>query len=142
MSTQTYLKPPWMQRNVANRLVPLFQPSMVSKLSVRGRRSGQWHTVPVAVMEYEGNRYLVSYRGESDWARNLRVSLKAHLHTKGGEEAIDVQEVPVSDRAPLMKVYEERYGKMPTVSSVLHALPNPADHPVFVITRAEKAVTA
>ena len=27
----------------------------------------------------------------------------------------------------------ERFGKMPTVSGVLRALPNPADHPIFVI---------
>ncbi len=137
MSTQTYLKPPWMQRNVANRLVPLFQRSMISKLSVRGRQTGRWHTVPVAVMEHEGRRYLVSYRGESDWARNLRASLSARLQTRDGHEEISVVEVPVSERTELLKVYHERYGKMPTVSGVLRALPDAADHPVFLIATSQ-----
>jgi deazaflavin-dependent oxidoreductase (nitroreductase family) len=142
MSTHTYLKPPWMQRQIANRLVPIFQPDMVSKLSVRGRRTGQWHTVPVAVMEHEGHRYLVSYRGESDWARNLRASLSARLHTKAGDEDIEVEEVPVSERGPLMEAYHERYARMPTVSGVLRALPDPADHPIFVIIRTQRTVSA
>ena len=32
---------------------------------------------------------------------------------------------------PLLEVYRERFGSMPTVSSVLDALPEPADHPIF-----------
>lgn len=133
MSTQTYLKPPWMQRNVANRLVPLFRPSMVSRLSVHGRHTGRWHNVPIAVMDHDSKRYLVSYRGESDWARNLRASLRGRLLTRDGAEEIVVAEVPVSERGELIDVYLDRFGKMPTVSGVLHALPDPADHPIFVI---------
>ena len=129
-----YLKPPWMQRNVGNRLAPLFQPSLVSKLSVRGRRSGQWRTVPIAVLEHDGERYLVSYRGESDWSRNLRASLRGRLARKGKVEEITVAEVPVGERSRLLEVYESRYAKMPTVGRVLRALPDPADHPIFRIT--------
>ena len=46
MSDRRYVKPPWMQRHVGNRMSVLFKPSMISKLSVRGRRSGRWHTTP------------------------------------------------------------------------------------------------
>lgn len=133
-----YVKPPWMQRNIANRLVPLFQRKMVSKLSVQGRKTGAWHTVPVAVLEFEGRRYLVSYRGESDWARNLRASLKARLDTAEGLEEIAVEEVPVDQRPQLLEVYQDRYGKMPTVSGVLRALPEPSDHPIFLIADARR----
>ncbi len=129
-----YLKPPWMQRHVGNRLAPLFQPSMISKLSVPGRRSGRWHAVPVAVLDHEGERYLVSYRGESDWTRNLRASMRGRLTRKGEVEEITVVEVPVAERKPLLEVYADRFGKMPTVGRVLRALPDPADHPVFRIT--------
>ena len=100
-----YLKPPWMQRKIANRLVPLFQPSLISnisKLTVRGRKSGRAHTVPIAVLEFEGERYLVSYRGESDWAKNIRASKTAILHTYAGSEEIVMDEVPEGQRAPLM----------------------------------------
>jgi deazaflavin-dependent oxidoreductase (nitroreductase family) len=128
-----------MQRHVGNRLAPLFRSAMISKLSVRGRRSGRWRTVPVAVLEHENERYLVSYRGESDWARNLRASLHARLTKQGRVEEIAVVEVPVAERAPLLEVYGARYGKMPTVAGALRALPDPADHPVFRITASKPA---
>lgn len=131
--TARYLRPPWMQRNVANRLVPLFRPALIAKLSVRGRKSGRWRTVPLVVLEEGGERYLVSYRGASDWSRNLAASRKARLKTRSGVEEIDVDEMPVSARSPLLAAYERRYGKMPTVAAVLRALPDPADHPIFRI---------
>jgi uncharacterized protein (DUF302 family) len=134
MSHRKYLKPPWMQRHVGNRMSPLFRPSMISKLSVRGRRTGRWHTTPVAILEHNGERYLISYRGASDWARNLEVSHSARLIRRGNVEEISVVDVPVDDRGALLSAYADRYGKMPTVGPVLRALSDPADHPVFRIT--------
>lgn len=134
MSGRRYLKPPWGQRQIANRLVPLLRPSIVSRLTVPGRRTGRSQTVPVAVLEHAGERYLVSYRGESDWARNIRASGQAVLKARRQSEEIHVAEVPAGERAPLLEVYRERFGSMPTVSSVLDALPDPADHPIFRIT--------
>jgi deazaflavin-dependent oxidoreductase (nitroreductase family) len=129
-----YLRPSWGQRHIGNRLAPLFQRSMLSKLSVMGRRSGRWRTTPVAVLHHEGERYLISYRGESEWVRNLRASGgRARLRHKGQVEEIAVTEVPVAERPPLLEVYSERYGKFPTVAAVLRALPDPADHPTFGI---------
>jgi deazaflavin-dependent oxidoreductase (nitroreductase family) len=136
MAERRYIKPPWGQRQIANRLVPLFQPKIISKLSVRGRRSGRWHTTPVAVLEHDGGRYLISYRGASDWARNLEASHEARLMHRGQVEHITVEEVPVSDRVPLLEVYTERFGRFPTVSEILAELPDPADHPTFRITSA------
>ena len=133
MTNRTYLKPPWMQRHVGNRLAALFGRSMVSRLSVHGRHSGRWHTTPVAVLDHEGERYLVSYRGLSDWALNLRAAPDGRLTTRGRTESITTEEVPESERPPLMAAYRDRYGKMPTVGAVLTALPDPADHPVFRI---------
>ena len=137
MAERRYLKPPWGQRHIANRLVPLFQPSMISKLSVRGRRSGRWHTTPVAVLEHDGERYLISYRGASDWARNLEASPQARLAQRGKVEQVTVEQVPVEQRPPLLEAYMQRYGNMPTVGSVMRALPDPADHPTFRIITSE-----
>jgi F420H(2)-dependent quinone reductase len=134
MSTRRFLKPPWGQRYIGNRLAPLFRPSVVSKLSVRGRNSGRWHTTPVAVLEYEGERYLISYRGASNWALNLEASHEGRLARRGRLEEIAVEDVPVERRAPLLAVYTERFGRMPTVGAVLRDLPDPADHPTFRIT--------
>jgi hypothetical protein len=87
------------------------------------------------VLDYEGERYLVSYRGESEWVLNLRASGRARLRHEGEVEEITVSEVPVEDRAPMLEVYSARYGDFPTVGSVLRALPDPADHPIFRITQ-------
>lgn len=133
MTTRVYLKPPWAQRHIANRLVPLFQRSMISRLTVRGRHSGRDRTVPVAVLDHGGERYLVSYRGLSDWALNLRAAPEARLTAHGRTETITAQEVPEGDRPPLLAAYRERFGGMPTVAGVLDALPEAADHPVFRI---------
>ncbi|WP_405557927.1 nitroreductase family deazaflavin-dependent oxidoreductase [Streptomyces canus] len=133
MTARVYLKPPWMQRHIANRLVPLFQRSMISRLTVKGRRSGRERTVPVAVLDHEGERYLVSYRGLSDWALNLSATSEGRLTNRGRAEDITVEEVPEADRPPLLAAYRERYNGMPTVAGVLDALPDPADHPVFRI---------
>jgi deazaflavin-dependent oxidoreductase (nitroreductase family) len=74
MTARTYRKPGWWQRTIANRLAPRFAPRRVATLSVRGRRSGQWRTVPVVVLEHEGQRYLLTPFGDTDWSRNLRAA--------------------------------------------------------------------
>jgi deazaflavin-dependent oxidoreductase (nitroreductase family) len=139
MSDRRYIKPPWGQRYIGNRLAPLFQRSLISKLSVPGRRTGRWHTTPVAVLDYAGERYLISYRGASDWARNLEASHRGRLSQRGHVEEITVEDVPVDERGPLLAVYTERFGRMPTVGPVLRALPDPADHPTFRITSSRGA---
>jgi hypothetical protein len=88
------------------------------------------------VLEHSGERYLVSYRGESDWARNPRGRLAKH----GRVEEIDVAAVAVAERAALLEIYSARYGRMPTVAATLRALPDPADHPIFRITDATPAM--
>jgi EmrB/QacA subfamily drug resistance transporter/deazaflavin-dependent oxidoreductase (nitroreductase family) len=141
MSERRFLKPPWGQRHIGNRLAPLFQRDLISKLSVRGRKSGRWRTTPVAVLEHNGERYLISYRGASEWALNLEASHSGRLAKRGAVEEITVEEVPVEERAPLLEVYTERFGRMPTVGGVLRALPDPADHPTFRIAAAAPEVS-
>lgn len=43
-------------------------------LTVRGRRTGLLRTVPVAVVEFEGRRWVIGAYGEVDWVRNLRAA--------------------------------------------------------------------
>jgi hypothetical protein len=128
-----YVKPPWIQRHVGNRLAPRFRPDLIARLSVPGRRTGRWHTIPIVVLEHERERYLVSYRGASDWALNLKASHHARLTKLGHTEEIAVKEVPAAERPPLLDAYRDRYGQMPTVAAALRALPDPTDHPVFRI---------
>lgn len=126
-----YLKPPWMQRNVGNRLAPLVKPSVVSKLSVPGRRSGQWRTTPVAVLDHGGARYLVSVFGTTDWALDLRASGRGRLAGRQRVEEIGAVEVPVGERQPILDAYLARFAKMPHVDAAFRSLPDPSDHPTF-----------
>jgi deazaflavin-dependent oxidoreductase (nitroreductase family) len=133
MTPAPYLRPPWMQRHVGNRMSVLFRPSVVVRLTVAGRVSGKPRSVPVVVLEHNGERYLVSYRGESEWVRNLRAARVATLTRRKRTETVQVVEVPMAERGGLLEIYRARYGKMPTVAPVLRKLPHPADHPIFRI---------
>ena len=133
MSERVYLRPPWSARVVGNRMAAIFRPSVVWQLSVRGRRTGRWHTVPVAVLDHDRERYLLAPRGETDWALNLRASGTGRLAKQGRVEEITVAEVQAAGRPGLIKAYLARYASMPTVARTFRALPDPADHPVFQI---------
>ena len=41
---------------------------------MRGRKSGEWRTVPVNLLTIDGTEYLVAPRGETQWVRNIRVA--------------------------------------------------------------------
>jgi len=74
-----YRPPGWFTRNVANRAVAGLTRAGLSiwgsrVLEVRGRSSGRLQRIPVNVLELDGNRYLVSARGEGQWVRNVRAA--------------------------------------------------------------------
>src|SRR5262245_858528 len=43
-------------------------------LSVRGRTSGRWRSTAVNLLVLDGERYLVSPRGRTQWVRNMRAA--------------------------------------------------------------------
>src|SRR6266496_5072456 len=61
-----------------------------SLLTVRGRQSGQPHTVPVIPVEQDGYRFLVAPYGVVQWVRNLRAAGTATLTRGRRSEAISV----------------------------------------------------
>jgi deazaflavin-dependent oxidoreductase (nitroreductase family) len=126
-----YLKPPWPARTIGARMARLFRPSVVTVLSVRGRTTGRWRSVSVAVLAHEGQRYLLSAYGDTEWSRNLRAAGAGRLRNRRRVETINVSEVPVPERAPLMEAYLRQFGSFPTVKRSFVALPDPADHPTF-----------
>jgi deazaflavin-dependent oxidoreductase (nitroreductase family) len=100
-------------------------------LAVRKRRTGETQRVPVIPVEYDGDRYIVSTRGDSDWVRNLRAADEAELRAGDSTERIQAAEVPAAERAPILAAYRKVAGK--TVESYFKKLPDPEDHPVFRI---------
>jgi deazaflavin-dependent oxidoreductase (nitroreductase family) len=54
------------------RLGPLMGPNAL--LSVRGRKSGEVRTTPVALVEAGGKRWTIGMFGDVNWVRNLRAA--------------------------------------------------------------------
>src|SRR3954452_21718769 len=135
-----YLKPPLFAKRVFNPLAMRFGISGTETLVVPRRRSGEPQRIPVIPVDYQGARYIVSTRGESDWVRNLREAGGGELHGKDGDESFSATEVPVDERAPIIAAYRAKAGK--TVDTYFDKLPEPADHPIFRVEPQRTATTA
>jgi deazaflavin-dependent oxidoreductase (nitroreductase family) len=135
MTDRAYVRPPWAARVIGGRMARLFKPSVVCLLSVPGRTTGEWRSNAVAVLEYDGARYLVSAYGNTEWSRNLRVAGHGRLKRKGHTEEFTPVEVPTEELPALLDAYVRAFGNMPTVGSTFRSIPDPADHPSFRITR-------
>lgn len=103
-------------------------------LAVRGRKSGAWRTTPVMPLKVEGELYLVSPRGETDWVRNLRAAGGGELRRFTRARAFRATELPASDRARFVEAYRRRWARAGPLKEQFEALPDPADHPVFRLT--------
>jgi deazaflavin-dependent oxidoreductase (nitroreductase family) len=77
----------------------------MSLLTVRGRKSGQPHTVLVLLVEQDGERFLVAPYGVVQWVRNLRAAGTATLTRGRRSETISVRELEAKEAAPVLKQY-------------------------------------
>jgi len=105
-----YDKPDLMTRRLFNPAVAFFTRLGLSLrgsriLAVRGRKTGQWRTTPVNLLNFEGGRYLVAPRGETQWARNLRLAGSGELRLGSKREAIRVVELTDAEKPPLLRAY-------------------------------------
>ena len=81
-------------------------PRRGATLEVIGRRSGQAVTLPVAVVELDGSRFLVSMLGrDSNWVRNVRAADGRAVLRRRGREPVVLDEIPVSERPPVLRRY-------------------------------------
>ena len=132
-----YVKPRGFTRRVVNPLVSRLHSGGAQTLTVVGRSTGRPHAVPVIPVQIGECRYLVSPYGEADWVRNLRAAGGGELQGRGTTQRLAAREVPVADRAAVIAAYRAVAGR--TVEPCFRDLPDPADHPVFIIEREELA---
>jgi deazaflavin-dependent oxidoreductase (nitroreductase family) len=78
-------------------------------LEVRGRTSGQPRRTPVNLLDLDGERYLVAPRGETQWARNLRVSGEGRLLVGRRSESFTATELSDEEKAPILRAYLARW---------------------------------
>ncbi|OGO26959.1 MAG: hypothetical protein A2W33_10005 [Chloroflexi bacterium RBG_16_52_11] len=75
-------------------------------LEVIGRKSGRMVSFPLVMVIVDGQRYLVSMLGDNtQWVRNVRASGGKAILRSGGHEAVHLEEIPASQRAPILKAY-------------------------------------
>src|SRR5260370_22602593 len=61
--------------------------------TVRGRKTGQPHTIPVDLHEHDGRRFLIATHGEGNWVRNLRAAGEGSLSIGRSHQAFMVVEM-------------------------------------------------
>jgi deazaflavin-dependent oxidoreductase (nitroreductase family) len=144
---ETFQEPGWFTRHVFNPLVAgltrVGLPLAGSRvLEVQGRKSGEWRKTPVNPLEFEGQRYLVAPRGDTQWVRNMRASGGGRLVRGRRVEEFTAVEVPEDERPPLLRAYLEKwkwevgafFGGVGPDSTDEELRRVAADHPVFRIT--------
>ena len=108
-------------------------------LTVRGRKSGLPRTVPIAIWERNGKRYVGSVFGIVDWVRNLRAAGEAILTRGRRSETVNVRELPQEEAALVLREdikggnpFARNYGV--TADSSLEEFERAVlTHPVFLL---------
>ena len=78
-------------------------------LAVRGRKSGEWRTVPVNLLIHEGVQYLVAPRGETQWVRNLRVVGGGELRLGRRREVFRAVELRDGEKPAILRAYLHKW---------------------------------
>lgn len=78
-------------------------------LAVRGRKSGEVRTTVVNLFTYEGDRYLLAPRGQTQWVRNLRAVGEGELRLGRRSERFTPVEIADADKTPLIRLYLRKW---------------------------------
>ncbi|TFI22058.1 nitroreductase family deazaflavin-dependent oxidoreductase [Streptomyces sp. 4R-3d] len=113
-----------------------------AELSVPGRKSGRIQRIPVNPFTYEGNQYLISARGHSQWTLNMRAAGRGELRVGRRVRAFTAVEIPDAEKVALLRGYLRRwgwevsgyFGGVTAKSSDEEILAAAPDHPVFLIS--------
>ena len=113
-TSDRYLRPGFFTQHVFNPLMHGLTRAGISVrgshvLAVRGRKSGEWRTVPVNPLDLDGHRYLVAPRGHTEWVRNIRVAGGGELRLGRKVTPIRVTELADADKPTVIREYLRRW---------------------------------
>jgi hypothetical protein len=92
-------------------------PNYLVALEVRGRRSGRTLRLPLVMAAVRGERYLVSMLGaDVAWVRNAKAAGGRMTLRHGRREQVWLEELPLDQRAPVLKAYLKRAPGSPHVA--------------------------
>ena len=78
-------------------------------LRVRGRKTGKQRGVVINLLTVDGVDYLVSPRGDTQWARNVRAAGVVEMGPRWRSERTRVSEVDDSSKPELLRRYLARW---------------------------------
>src|SRR5580658_5733038 len=147
MSSPHYNRPGAVMRRVANPLLVFGLRAGISvwgarALEVRGRKSGQVRRTPVNLLKYEGQDYLVSPRGDTQWARNVRADNGRLVLALGRRrQELTARELADDEKPPVLRAYLKKwkmevgmfFDGVSAGSSEADLLRIAPKHPVFVL---------
>ncbi|POH70001.1 DUF385 domain-containing protein [Cryobacterium sp. TMN-39-2] len=130
-----YLPPSRFMRHVVN---PVARACGTPTLIVRGRISGREISTPVAPFRFEGDRYVIAGRGETQWVRNLRVAGRCELRIRWRRHPYRATELRGLEHDQVAADYLEKLGRR--ARPFLAELPDLVDHPIFRLELCEAPV--
>ena len=78
-------------------------------LTVRGRKTGKRRSVVVNMLNVDGRDYVVSPRGNTQWARNARAAGRVEVGPRWHRREVRVTEVPDESKPDLLSRYLDRW---------------------------------
>lgn len=78
-------------------------------LRVRGRTTGEMRGVLVNVLTFDGRDYLVSPRGNTQWARNARAAGEVEMGPRRRRRTRRVVELPDEAKPAVLRAYLRRW---------------------------------
>ena len=153
-----YRQPPVLHRLLSTVVAALaahgFSPANTVALEVLGRRSGRLRRTAVVVVEHQGQRFIVSLGGESEWVRNVRASAGKAILRRGRPTPVHLVELPPAKRPPVLQAYASHraFSRSPAYIARnyfgVKPHPGPSDftniaerYPVFVVAPKKESET-
>jgi deazaflavin-dependent oxidoreductase (nitroreductase family) len=102
-------------KRIANKLLaPIARLGLGGKrmhlLTVVGRKTGRRYSMPVMLVFYDGQRWLVAPYGERPWVKNARAAGSVELTRGRRREQVRIEEVDPQTAAPILREYLQKTG--------------------------------
>jgi deazaflavin-dependent oxidoreductase (nitroreductase family) len=113
-ASSRYVRPNWFVQHAFNPFVAGVTRLGLSVwgsrvLEVQGRTSGEWRTTPVNLLTFDGARYLVAPRGETQWVKNVRVAGSCRLRVGRRVEVVSTTEIHDTQKPEILAAYLKRW---------------------------------
>lgn len=124
-----------------------------SLLTVRGHTTGRARTIPVALFEHQGHRYIAAIFGEVSWVRNLRAAGEGVVTRGRRRRVVAVELTPevagrvlkdaVGPHPPsrLLAAFLRRYLKVTPETGLDTFIEQAGRHPVFELHASSQAAS-